>query len=772
MPPRAHASTALSSSTTAPRPALDDALHGLHRAGAGAQVQREQLVHRVELVAERVPRDPRSPASKRRRQPVVPSTKPATALASDDERYSTTTAATTPHPTHRRRRRALLGAPGTRRASRRGARPATASRSRCASVRRSRNAADARRNNATTGGPNSRPMVVVPSRRRSIGGASVAPTRSVPAQRHDVRPYTRREPRGRRDDHTRRRAARDCDARPRRSARAPLIARPRTRALPTGGARAGRARRARPALSAPPTSKRREPAPAAVEVAERAVAHREEHEHEPRQHDDRPCVDAHLEALGVELVEQLQVLRRRVDEVFEDRPHDPATAFVREHEHFEDAVARRVGELVLHDLERGPVPTMRARCGKRANASRNGSGPVAASAVTAWPSEWPAEIDASRSRSPSGHAACTRRSRCSRWRPKYARGSNDDRDRPDTAATNHDPVTARTTSERDTASAGRPGCELRRRHPEPGLAQPGLRAVVHGRPRRARAIGETRTADADDRADRERTEPADEPARRARSRREPPVLDDVAQAVAGGHRAADACGEARRAARPSTRAAARVASRTKIGSQVNPSESAGLTAVISVTCRRMPDPCATSSRSTCTTRSSASLNTLRTIRSVTFSPAINAAFTSAFNASGAVLAWTVHRNPHPAFTAPCQLEGLRAAHLADHDPVGPHCEHELHEVPQRDLAGAVERRRPHLVVAAVRDRHRDLADLLAAARAVPGRRGGEERAPRASSCPAPGSPEIATRLRTCITAPRNAAACALNVSRVDEIGRA
>jgi len=85
---------------------------------------------------------------------------------------------------------------------------------------------------------------------------------------------------------------------------------------------------------------------------------------------------------------------------------------------------------------------------------------------------------------------------------------------------------------------------------------------------------------------------------------------------------------------------------------MNPSVSDALTAVISVTCRRMPDPLvATSSRSTCTTRSSASLNTFCTIRSVTFSPAINAALTSAFDASVALFACTVHRNPHPALTA-------------------------------------------------------------------------------------------------------------------------
>ena len=38
-------------------------------------------------------------------------------------------------------------------------------------------------------------------------------------------------------------------------------------------------------------------------------------------------------------------------------------------------------------------------------------------------------------------------------------------------------------------------------------------------------------------------------------------------------------------------------------------------------------------------------------RSVTFSPAISAAFTNACSASGALFACTVHTNPHPALTA-------------------------------------------------------------------------------------------------------------------------
>jgi hypothetical protein len=58
-----------------------------------------------------------------------------------------------------------------------------------------------------------------------------------------------------------------------------------------------------------------------------------------------------------------------------------------------------------------------------------------------------------------------------------------------------------------------------------------------------------------------------------------------------------------------------------------------------------------SSRSTWITTSRASTKMRRTIDSVTFSPAMSAAFTSAFTASRALLACTVQRKPHPALIA-------------------------------------------------------------------------------------------------------------------------
>ena len=93
------------------------------------------------------------------------------------------------------------------------------------------------------------------------------------------------------------------------------------------------------------------------------------------------------------------------------------------------------------------------------------------------------------------------------------------------------------------------------------------------------------------------------------------------------------------------------------------------------------------------------------------------------------------QEPAPGVDRPAELERLGAAHLADDDAVGPHRQHELHEVAQADLAGAVERRRAHLVVGAVGDRHRELADLLTAS----GRSGSAAPPPaarrRAWSCP-------------------------------------
>ena len=210
----------------------------------------------------------------------------------------------------------------------------------------------------------------------------------------------------------------------------------------------------------------------------------------------------------------------------------------------------------------------------------------------------------------------------------------------------------------------------------------------------------------------------------------------------------------RQRARPLQRPA-RARSRTKIGSYVCSSPSVGTTAVISVTWRRTPPaPRGASSRSTCTTTSSACENTRRTIRSVTFSPAISAAFTERVQRVGPAVGVDGAQEPAAGVDRTRELERLGAAHLADDDPIGPHGEHELHEVAERDLAGAVETGRPHLVVRAVR-------------RSAPRARGSPRSSARSGSpgpaassaaasvvLPAPGSPEIDDRGCAAAPAPR------------------
>ncbi len=66
----------------------------------------------------------------------------------------------------------------------------------------------------------------------------------------------------------------------------------------------------------------------------------------------------------------------------------------------------------------GTVPSIRASNGNRSNASRSGNGPDEASVFSACGNERPAAIDARTSRSPSGQASWTSRSRAARRRAK------------------------------------------------------------------------------------------------------------------------------------------------------------------------------------------------------------------------------------------------------------------------------------------------------------------------------------------------------------------
>ncbi len=192
-------------------------------------------------------------------------------------------------------------------------------------------------------------------------------------------------------------------------------------------------------------------------------------------------------------------------------------------------------------------------------------------------------------------------------------------------------------------------------------------------------------------------------------------------------------------------------SRTKSGSTVKSSRSAGTTAAISITRRRM-----------------VSASSLHDIVAVEVHDDVERLREHlADDPLGDVLpghqrgvhqrverfgrAVRVHRAEEAAAGVhrPAQLERLGAAHLTHHDPIRPHREHELHEVAQRDLAGAVERGRPDLVVGAVRDRHRELADLLTRPHAVTRRARRRAARRRAWSCRRPVLP---TRSRGCAAA--------------------
>jgi hypothetical protein len=91
-----------------------------------------------------------------------------------------------------------------------------------------------------------------------------------------------------------------------------------------------------------------------VEIAERTRTSGQRDEHEPRQDHDRARVDPHLQTFGFESIQQLEVAGRAIDEIFENVPHDRTAALVRKQEHLEHAVAGRVRELFLHQLQRGP----------------------------------------------------------------------------------------------------------------------------------------------------------------------------------------------------------------------------------------------------------------------------------------------------------------------------------------------------------------------------------------------------------------------------------
>ncbi len=80
-------------------------------------------------------------------------------------------------------------------------------------------------------------------------------------------------------------------------------------------------------------------------------AERQRDQDEPRQHENRTRVDPHLESLGLDLVEHLQVLRGRGDEILQDLLHDLTAAIRSEDQHLDDAVARGIGEFLTNHFE-------------------------------------------------------------------------------------------------------------------------------------------------------------------------------------------------------------------------------------------------------------------------------------------------------------------------------------------------------------------------------------------------------------------------------------
>ena len=130
------------------------------------------------------------------------------------------------------------------------------------------------------------------------------------------------------------------------------------------------------------------------------------------------------------------------------------------------------------------MPSIRACDPKRTNAARSGSGPEAASSTSAPLSDRPAAIDDTRSRKPSGHAACTSRNRVALRSAKNARGS-DATATAGTTATSTVPVTRVPMASATDADRHRSRPELQRGDGDAGLREPELlRAPTAGAWRR------------------------------------------------------------------------------------------------------------------------------------------------------------------------------------------------------------------------------------------------------------------------------------------------
>ena len=227
------------------------------------------------------------------------------------------------------------------------------------------------------------------------------------------------------------------------------------------------------------------------------------------------------------------------------------------------------------------MPSIRARSGKRANASRRAAGPVSARVVSAWLSDRPAAIGRDDVAEPVGPrglhlaqahdpaatevGARDRRGRAPRVRPRRARcrsGSRSPRTRPPRRQPSP-PRTAR-------ASPGRRPGASHSCGDGPRRGAWGQRRNSTGCPTRRAATSAQHTPTASAASSVMRHAPGRQGRRgagRLPGRRSSLVASDAGSA-------------------PVQRSGAPMASRTKSGSTVKSSRSAGTTAAISITCRR------------------------------------------------------------------------------------------------------------------------------------------------------------------------------------------
>ena len=443
-----------------------------------------------------------------------------------------------------------------------------------------------------------------------------------------------------------------------------------------------------------------------------------------------------------------------VDEILEDVAHDRAARSWRGGE--PPSTRSLVGSASSALTARTPAPsrehaTARESSRTRPRKAEDRSGQV----VTAWVSERPAAIDATRSRSPSGQAAWTSRMRDPPLPTHVMPAGKRATAIPGTNATNTDPVSAVTirSANRPAGAAPRPRKEQRPSHPPVGARAPAIaprRETMRMRGAYVSPRQRSRAAPAASDA-----QPTPTASRGEQAHRRPPYArGDRAPAFL----AADA-----------DRALSNAGGSTPVHSSWSPQPVAqedrlvglcrarlGTTAVISVTWRRTrPRRRVTHRRDRRGRRRRAprehpahdlfgdvlarhQRRVHERVQRVGRAVGVN----RAKEAAPALIA-RVSSNASAPRTSPTTIRS------------GSHRQNELDEVAQSDLAGAVESGRTHLVVGAVR-RAGTASSRTSSQLRTQCRRWHRPRATAAASVvlPAPGSPRSATRLRSCTCAHR------------------